>query len=117
MVDQPENLQIIVNCRRTLRDLYLEILRKRRLIAYLRAKIRPRSAVYGIYTPSKAKIDSVFEVIATHSAPRSSVELLSLPEIFHLFYEEEGRDYWKVFVDNMLYREGHGQSYENYVWY
>jgi phenol 2-monooxygenase (NADPH) len=65
-------------------------------------------------TRNKVKIDSVFEVLTVHSAPRSSVELLFMPEIFHPFSEEEGWDYWKVFVDDMSYDEGHGRAYENY---
>jgi hypothetical protein len=33
---------------------------------------------------------------------------------FHLFSEEDCWDYWKVFVDDMSYHEGHGRAYENY---
>ena len=73
-----------------------------------------RNSFLHRYTPREEKIDSVFEVITIHSAPRTSVELLSLPEIFLPFSEEYGWDYWKVFVDDDSYHEGHGHAYENY---
>lgn len=66
------------------------------------------------YTPRSEAIDSVFEIITVHSAPRSSIELLSLPEVFHPFSEEMGWDYNKVFVDDVSYHEGHGEAYKNY---
>lgn len=66
------------------------------------------------YSPNRENIDSVFEVITVHSAPRSSVELPSLPEIFHPFSEDTGWDYNKVFVDDISYHEGHGHAYMNY---
>jgi phenol 2-monooxygenase len=66
------------------------------------------------YTPRLEAMDSVFEIITVHSAPRSSVELLSLPEVFHPFSEEIGWDYNKVFVDDASYHEGHGEAYKNY---
>ena len=66
------------------------------------------------YTPKTAPIDSVFEVLTVHSAPRASVELLSLPAVFHPYNEEYGWDYSKVFVDDISYHEGHGHAYENY---
>jgi phenol 2-monooxygenase len=66
------------------------------------------------YTPQDKKIDSVLEVLMIHSAPRITVELLDLPDIFHPFTEKEGYDYSKVYVDDMSYHEGHGKAYENY---
>ncbi|KAH9206669.1 FAD binding domain-containing protein [Leptodontidium sp. 2 PMI_412] len=66
------------------------------------------------YTPRSEAIDSVFEIITVHSAPRSSIELLSLHEVFHPFSEETGWDYNKVFVDDVSYHEGHGEAYKNY---
>lgn len=56
----------------------------------------------------------VFEILTIHAAPRHSVELLSLPDVFHPYDEKLGWDYWKVFVDDESYHEGHGHAYENY---
>ncbi|GMF77439.1 unnamed protein product [Aspergillus oryzae] len=66
------------------------------------------------YTPSDQLIDSLIEVLTVHAGPRTGVELLDLPEAFHPFDEEMGWDYWKVFVDDQSYHEGHGQAYFNY---
>jgi len=66
------------------------------------------------YTPPGKPIDSVIEVLTVHSGPRYGLELLDLPEIFHPWSEGEGWDYWKVFVDDESYHEGHGKAYENY---
>ena len=66
------------------------------------------------YTPSTDKIDSVFEILTIHSAPRTAIDLLSLPDIFHPFSADDGWDYWKVYVDDQSYHEGHGHAYQNY---
>ncbi|KAB8226569.1 FAD binding domain-containing protein [Aspergillus novoparasiticus] len=66
------------------------------------------------YTPSGQPIDSLIEVLTVHAGPRTGVELLDLPEVFHPFDEQMGWDYWKVYVDDQSYHEGHGQAYLNY---
>jgi phenol 2-monooxygenase len=66
------------------------------------------------YTPPGQPIDSVIEVLTVHAGPRTSIELLDLPEAFHPYSEKQGWDYWKVFVDDQSYHEGHGKAYENY---
>ncbi|KAF7121965.1 hypothetical protein CNMCM5793_009519 [Aspergillus hiratsukae] len=66
------------------------------------------------YTPPGQPIDSVIEVLTVHAGPRTSIELLDLPEIFHPYSEKQGWDYWKVFADDQSYHEGHGKAYENY---
>jgi phenol 2-monooxygenase len=66
------------------------------------------------YTPANQPIDSVIEVLTVHAGPRASLELLDLPEAFHPYSETMGWDYWKVFVDDQSYHEGHGQAYANY---
>ncbi|KAE8168374.1 FAD binding domain-containing protein [Aspergillus tamarii] len=66
------------------------------------------------YTPSDQPIDSFIEVLTVHAGPRTGVELLDLPEAFHPYNEQMGWDYWKVFVDDQSYHEGHGQAYLNY---
>jgi phenol 2-monooxygenase len=66
------------------------------------------------YTPTRQAIDSVIEILLVHSSPRTKIELLDLPEIFHPWSEHDGWDYWKVFVDDLSYHEGHGEAYRNY---
>ncbi|QSZ35693.1 hypothetical protein DSL72_006815 [Monilinia vaccinii-corymbosi] len=66
------------------------------------------------FTPGSRAIDSTIEVLMIHSAPRVKVELLDLPDIFHPWSERDGYDYWKVYVDDVSYHEGHGKAYEGY---
>ena len=66
------------------------------------------------YTPPGQAIDSVIEVLTIHAAPRTSIELLDLPEIYHPWDEERGWDYAKVFVDDESHHEGFGKAYERY---
>lgn len=66
------------------------------------------------FTPAGQPIDSVIEVLTVHAGPRTSVEMLDLPEAFHPYSKTMGWDYWKVFVDDQSYHEGHGQAYANY---
>ncbi|KAE8150616.1 FAD binding domain-containing protein [Aspergillus avenaceus] len=66
------------------------------------------------YTPSCQTIDSVIEVLTVHAGPRADVELLDLPDILHPYDERTGWDYWKVFVDDKSYHEGHGEAYASY---
>lgn len=66
------------------------------------------------FTPPGKMIDSVIEILTIHSAKRAETELFSFPDIFHPFSETDGWDYWKVYVDDQSYHEGHGHAYENY---
>lgn len=66
------------------------------------------------YTPRGQSIDSVIEVLTVHAGPRREVELLDLPEAFHPYDSNMGWDYWKVYVDDNSYHEGHGRAYEHY---
>lgn len=87
---------------------------KARVQALGEALARPDSFLHR-YTPADAPIDSVIEVLTIHSSPRREVELLEdFHEIFHPFRKDVGWDYWKVFVDDDSYHEGHGQAYKNY---
>ena len=65
------------------------------------------------YTPTNQKVDSRIEILTLHSSSRVDTELSSFPEIFRPF-TDEGWDYWKIFVDDMSYHEGHGHAYEGY---
>lgn len=42
----------------------------------------------------------VAEPILIHSSPRSEMDLLGLPDIFHPFDDRLGWDYWKVFAED-----------------
>ncbi|KAL9112308.1 MAG: hypothetical protein Q9227_003426 [Pyrenula ochraceoflavens] len=66
------------------------------------------------HTPSKQRYDSVIEVLTLHSSPRKDFTILDFPEVLRPFDERDGYDYWKIFVDDESYHEGHGQAYENY---
>lgn len=65
-------------------------------------------------TPKGKGFDEVIEVLTIHAAPRVEVDLSDFPEVFHPYSESEGWDYWKIYVDDVSYHEGHGKAYENY---
>jgi phenol 2-monooxygenase len=50
----------------------------------------------------------IIELLLIQSCPRSSVNLLDLPELFHPFDDIMGWDYWKAFADDM------DQAYKGY---
>ncbi|KAL4793903.1 FAD binding domain-containing protein [Aspergillus venezuelensis] len=56
----------------------------------------------------------IIEVIMIHAGPRTSVNLLDLPEVFHPVDEELGWDYSKVFADDGTYGRDTGHAYEEY---
>lgn len=66
------------------------------------------------YTPPGQSIDSVIEILTVHPGPRAGIELLDIPEAFHPYHSDIGWDYWKVYVDEESYHEGHGQAFANY---
>lgn len=66
------------------------------------------------YTPPGQSIDNIIEVLTVHAGPRTGIELLDLPEAFRPHHGGMGWDYWKVYVDDESYHEGHGQAYANY---
>ncbi|KAJ5357910.1 hypothetical protein N7541_005068 [Penicillium brevicompactum] len=49
-----------------------------------------------------------------HSAPRKSVELLELPNVFVPFDDSLGHDYWRVLADNKPNSEEKGVAYHQY---
>lgn len=83
-------------------------------VQQLGAALASPSSFLSRFTPKGKKIDSVIEVLTIHSAPRTEIELFDLPYIFHPFDKREGWDYWKVYVDDNSYHEGHGEAYKNY---
>lgn len=80
----------------------------------LGARLAASDSFLSRFTPAGQRIDSVIEVLTIHSAPRVAIELSDFPEIFHPFHDRDGWDYWKIYVDDLSYHEGHGKAYENY---
>ena len=65
------------------------------------------------FTPRDARYDSVVELLAVHAAPRTETTVFDFPEVFRPYDELDGWDYWKIFVDDQSYHEGHGHIYRN----
>lgn len=66
------------------------------------------------FTPPGASYDTVFEILAVHSAPRTKSTIFDFPEVFRHYDEIDGYDYWKIYVDDISYHEGHGKIYETF---
>ncbi|EXJ83569.1 phenol 2-monooxygenase [Capronia coronata CBS 617.96] len=66
------------------------------------------------FTPGDARHDSVIELLAVHAGHRQKFTIFDFPEAFRPFDDKDGWDYWKIFVDDNSYHEGHGHAYENY---
>lgn len=77
-------------------------------------RLGARDSFIRRFTPPNHSFDSVIEILTVHAGPRTGIEMLDLPEAFHPYSNTMGWDYWKVFVDDQSYHEGHGQAYENY---
>jgi phenol 2-monooxygenase len=54
------------------------------------------------------------EILLVHASPRTSINLLDLPDIFHPFDDELGWDYWKTFADDDAYDPNSGKAYAGY---
>lgn len=66
------------------------------------------------FTPGGRKYDSVIEVLTVHAAPRQEVTIFDFDPVLRPWDESDGWDYWKIFVDDQSYHEGHGEAYKNY---
>lgn len=66
------------------------------------------------FTPGSKRYDSVIEVLTVHSAPRQETTIFDFKPAFRPWDEADGYDYWKIFVDDQSYHEGHGEAYKNY---
>lgn len=73
----------------------------------------PESFIRKVTPPGKPT-NSVIDILAIHSSPRTAVEFFDFPDIFRALDEETGWDYSKIFVDDVSYHEGHGKAYEGY---
>ena len=65
-------------------------------------------------TQALRRLHPTIEPLLIQSNPRTTVNLLDLPEIFHPFDDALGWDYWKVFADDGSYDEESGQAYKGY---
>ena len=66
------------------------------------------------FTPPGSRYDAVFELLAVHSAPRTSATIFDFPAVFRHYDETEGYDYMKIYVDDVSYHEGHGKIYDTF---
>ncbi|KAF4186782.1 hypothetical protein CNMCM8927_005060 [Aspergillus lentulus] len=54
------------------------------------------------------------ETLLVHASPRTSINLMDLPDIFHPFDDELGWDYWKTFADDDASDPNSGKAYAGY---
>jgi phenol 2-monooxygenase len=66
------------------------------------------------FTPPGQRYDSTIELLSVHSESRATTTIFDFPEPFRPYDEVDGWDYWKIFVDDESYHEGHGQIYQNF---
>ncbi|KAF7588647.1 hypothetical protein BBP40_005429 [Aspergillus hancockii] len=66
-----------------------------------------------IRSASESLVASV-AVYLVHSAPRNSVELTDLPDLFTPFNHATGYDYTRVFADSKSHRGSGGDAYKSY---
>lgn len=66
------------------------------------------------FTPAGARYDATIEVLTLHSAPRTDFTVFDFPEVLRPYDDRDGWDYWKLYVDDLSYHEGHGRAYESY---
>lgn len=83
-------------------------------IRVLGSKLEDKKSFINRFTPPGKMVDSVIEILTIHSAKRAETELHSFPDIFRPFSKKDGWDYWKIYVDDESYHEGHGHAYEKY---
>ena len=77
-------------------------------------KLGAESSFLKRFTPANRSYDSVIEVLTVHSAPRKKVTIFDFAPVLRPWDEVNGWDYWKIFVDDQSYHEGHGRAYENW---
>ncbi|OCT53145.1 Phenol 2-monooxygenase [Cladophialophora carrionii] len=87
---------------------------QRARINKLGEKLSTSTSFLTRFTPPNKRYDSVFELLSVHSAPRQEVTIFDFPPVFHPWDDNDGWDYWKIFVDDVSYHEGYGDAYNNY---
>ncbi|KAI2602379.1 FAD binding domain protein [Hypoxylon sp. NC1633] len=71
-----------------------------------------RLAQLGDWFATHLPPSSGMEIVTIHSAKRVDVELMDLHPVFRPWDDEEGWNYWTVYVDDESYHDGHGHVYE-----
>jgi phenol 2-monooxygenase len=56
----------------------------------------------------------VIKVLIVHSGPSQETVIFDFPAVSRPWDERDGWDYWKIFVDDQSYHEGHGYAYLHY---
>ncbi|ETI27668.1 hypothetical protein G647_00117 [Cladophialophora carrionii CBS 160.54] len=87
---------------------------QRTKINKLGEKLSSSTSFLTRFTPPNKRYDSVFELLSVHSAPRQEVTIFDFPPVFHPWDDNDGWDYWKIFVDDVSYHEGYGDAYNHY---
>jgi phenol 2-monooxygenase (NADPH) len=83
-------------------------------IEKLGRQLRRENSFLTRFTPANKRYDSVIEVLTVHSAPRQETTIFDFPPVLRPWDKRDGWDYWKIFVDDQSYHEGHGHAYQNY---
>ncbi|KIW37175.1 uncharacterized protein PV06_10794 [Exophiala oligosperma] len=73
----------------------------------------PDSFLHRFTPPPPARYDDVFELLVVHNTPRRETTIFDFPPVWHPYDEVDGWDYWKIFVDDESYHEGHGEIFKN----
>lgn len=56
----------------------------------------------------------MIDALTVHSAPRQEATIFDFSAVFRPWDERDEWDYWRIYVDDQSYHEGHGQAYQNY---
>lgn len=67
-------------------------------------KLGGEDSFLTLCTPSGARYDSIIELLSCHSAPRQETTIFTFPEVFRPWDDNDGWDYWKVYVDDQVSR-------------
>lgn len=81
-------------------DVRNENIRKR--LDLLGSKLAAKDSFLKRFAKETDRYDSVIEVLGVHAAPRTEVNVFDFPEVFRQWDENDGWDYWKIFVDDQV---------------
>lgn len=88
--------------------------RQKARIEKLGQQLSGKSSFLKRFTPANKRYDAVIEVLTVHSAPRQETTIFDFPAVFRPWDERDGWDYWKIFIDDQSYHEGHAHAYQHY---
>lgn len=92
----------------------ISISRQKERLDKLGQQLAGKESFLKRFTPPDGAYDSTIELLTVHSAPRATTTIFDFPEVFRPYSDLDGWDYWKIFVDDESYHEGHGQLYQNF---